>query len=163
MLEQMVQMGLLTDSAGNKLDDLSRFKFTDSIESSFEKMRTILEEIRDLLAYGLPQAARVSGNVVIAGLFAPRTTPIDAASDFAYPTGEMPGFAQGTMGKLLNFGAGTPVALHGWEGVYTAQDLAATGTSGGTMTVQLIQDGRRTAEVVVPWLPGAVKRYGLNR
>ena len=35
--------------------------------------------------------------------------------------------------------------------------------SGGTMTVQLVlPDGRTLADVVVPWIPGAVKRYGLR-
>lgn len=41
---------------------------------------------------------------------------------------------------------------------------AATGTDGGgTMTVQLVlPDGRTLADVVVPWIPGALKRYGLK-
>lgn len=74
MLQSMVQLGLLTDAAGNKLTDLSQFSFTDSIESSFQRMADILEQIRDLLASGIPNAAIVGGSA-IRGTFGPPQIP----------------------------------------------------------------------------------------
>jgi hypothetical protein len=61
MLQSMADMGLLLDENGNALKDLSRFTFTDSIESSFARMADVLTEIRDLLrsigAASLPSLA----------------------------------------------------------------------------------------------------------
>ena len=49
--------------------------------------------------------------------------------------------------------------LHGVERVQTpAQARAEGGGGGGPIVIQLIQDGRKTAEVVAPYLPGVVKQ-----
>lgn len=57
VIQGLIDMGLLTDENGNKLEDLSRFTFTGTLEDAFKEMKTVLEEIRDLLAKGLPRAA----------------------------------------------------------------------------------------------------------
>jgi hypothetical protein len=46
----------------------------------------------------------------------------------------LPGFAGGTHGRLLDFGEGTPVMLHGREGVVTEGDArAGSGGAGGVL------------------------------
>lgn len=141
MLTAMVNLGLLTDDAGNKLGDLSRFTFDASIESSFQRMADLLQEIVDLLARGLPNA----GQIGVRGL----------NESFEKLKGPPALGGQHTMSMPSMTDASA------WTGV-TASQTFETG-SGGTMTVQLIQDGRTTAEAIVPWLPGATKRYGVGR
>jgi hypothetical protein len=61
ILQGLIDMGRLTDENGDKLENLDRFKFSGAFEDIFKDMKTILEEIRDLLAGGIPNAARTGG------------------------------------------------------------------------------------------------------
>lgn len=99
------------------------------------------------------------------------------------------GHRVGTLGRygtwFKNFGRGTATTLHGSEAVVTrsqavpfAMDTLQTAlpsiaeASGGAMSaaasgpamakVQLVMDGRRVAEALVPVLPGAIRRYGVQ-
>jgi hypothetical protein len=159
-LEQLAAMGKLLDENGNAID-AGALDFKDIQDETLKNIQKILESIRDLLA-GLPTVAANAGKALQTSFFSePRVPPVDAAADTRYPTW-MPGFASGTMGRLLNFGSGTPVMLHGWEGVYTATDASRAGSGGGGTAI--LQIGSRVlAEVVVPEIPGVVKRYALNR
>lgn len=91
------------------------------------------------------------------------------------PHGDL-GFASGTPGlDYMNFGSGTSTVLHGEEAVIPrpgvgalAGDIAdvlgpvlSARSAGGTMTIVLNQDGRRSAEWLVPFIPGVVRRLGL--
>jgi hypothetical protein len=58
VVQGLLEMGLLTDENGNKLEDLSRFKFSGEFEDIFKDMKSVLEDIRDLLAGDLPNAAQ---------------------------------------------------------------------------------------------------------
>jgi predicted transcriptional regulator/plasmid maintenance system antidote protein VapI len=84
------------------------------------------------------------------------------AAVIAMPTpsapGGVPGFATGTGGKYLNFGSGTLAMLHGNERVMT-QGEGANGGGGGTAIIQL--EARTLAEIIVPEMPGVIRRYGL--
>lgn len=107
------------------------------------------------------------------------------------PEGDAGAFKVGTKGRLGrwfgNFGRGTRATLDGVEAVVTPRQAvpfaldtlrtslpalaesaalaAATraGASAGPMTahVQLLLDGRRLAEALVPILPGAIRRHGV--
>lgn len=56
VLQAMVDAGLLIDDAGEKLVDLSEFNFKAELETPFDRIVTVLEEIRDLLKNDLPAA-----------------------------------------------------------------------------------------------------------
>lgn len=65
---------------------------------------------------------------------------------------DVPGFANGTGGRFLDFGAGTPVILHGRERVVTEREAASGGFTGQqTIIVQL--DGQTLARSVARGLP----------
>lgn len=78
--------------------------------------------------------------------------------------GQLPGYAGGTMGQYLNFGAGTPVMLHGQERVMTADERDTS--SGVTINFDMrgaylpdrasLQD---FAERLMPALSAAGARY----
>lgn len=61
MLDSMAKAGYLLDENGNKLEDLSGYNFTDTIESSFQRMADLLEQIVTLLG-GIPNQARKIAN-----------------------------------------------------------------------------------------------------
>jgi len=79
------------------------------------------------------------------------------------------GFAGGTDGQFLDFGQGRMAMLHGEEAVVRRQDSqglaeAIAGALGGKVgggTVQVFIGPRKLAEIIMPELPGVVRRYGL--
>ena len=151
-IRQIDEMGLLLDENGNRIE-FSLLKFAD-IQDEYEKeVVSLLEQIRDLLS-GTGSAASGAGASV--------GVPSSGLGRIwrGYDGGEeiaMPSFRGGTHGAYQDFGAGTPVMLHGKERVMTE----AEGRGGGMMTVILEQDGRAAARFVAPYLPGEVKRLRL--
>jgi len=74
---------------------------------------------------------------------------------------DVPGFAGGTKGQYLDFGAGTTVRLHGRERVMTEGEYSSDrGGGGGTAIINI--DGRRFARIIVPHIPDVVQEYGLR-
>jgi hypothetical protein len=67
-MQRLVDAGLLVDDAGRKLEDLNGVTFEEMEDRALGAVVDILEEIRDLLARGLPAAAR-EGAEGIAGAF----------------------------------------------------------------------------------------------
>jgi hypothetical protein len=135
MLQSLVDMGLLTDANGDALEDLSQFEFGPKLESPFDRIATILEDIFVLLGGELPIAAETGAEGIRAALGDLKfTIPIDFdVNDPDWPENtigtpgrrgeggegpEIPGFQGGTHG-LRDFGGGTLVRLHGREDVRT--------------------------------------------
>jgi len=90
------------------------------------------------------------------------TIPVDFAIDestLRIPGANITGMAAGGIGRVTR----PSLFLAGEAG---PEDFAFSGAGrsfgggGGTVTVQLIRDGRREAEWLVPFIPGAVKRLG---
>lgn len=123
MLMQMTQANLLTDQFGNRLGDLSSLTFTDSIESSFQRMADILEQIRDLLARSIPDAADLSVRSVMSSM-----DKLSAATGGAVPGGD-----QRTHGFTESTGQSAPLA---------------TGKGGLTITVPVMLNDREIARSV---------------
>jgi hypothetical protein len=73
----------------------------------------------------------------------------------------VPGFAGGTHGAYLDFGAGTPVMLHGRERVMTeAEGRGNGGTFVGTTIVQV--DGREIARASTRYQKSVLAPYGVR-
>lgn len=53
MLEQMARMGLLTDAAGNKLEDLTGINFSDSLSQGFQGVIDAINHMTDALQHFL--------------------------------------------------------------------------------------------------------------
>lgn len=77
--------------------------------------------------------------------------------------GTVPSFDEGTGGQFVNFGAGTPAMLHGWERVMTEEE----GRGGGRPLVININnrtelDGRVVAENQVRYQGRVLAPYGIR-
>jgi len=174
-LQDMVDAGKLTDENGKKLEDLSGIKFAEPLSASVDRLIGKLDELIETLAKGVGGTLDAIGRKVVRPTVKPQYDPSDlpdnqGGGSGGGSNGEGPGFAGGTHGKYLDFGAGRRVTLHGKERVMTeAEGKAGPGSllpfpSGGGSTTQTIVvnlDGRQIAEVVVPQIPDVVKRYGL--
>jgi hypothetical protein len=72
------------------------------------------------------------------------------------------GFAGGTHGELVNFGAGTNVRLHGWERVQTEAEVKrGDNTRPIEIRIPLTLDGRIVTEQVVRLTPQVLAAHGL--
>lgn len=121
MLETMTKAGLLTDGAGEKLEDLSGFKFSEDLTHKIDALVLALEGLVDVLG-------RIPSPEITPVVNAPvyRGAPENPNDPFGgYDPGNPDGFATGTRGMFLDFGAGTNVRLHGKERVVTAAEGAA--------------------------------------
>jgi hypothetical protein len=102
LLEKMVDLGLLTDSAGNKMDDLSGLTFATTLTEGFKSVVDAIGELTRALTGGLGGALDELGRkrVVI-----PVEFDVDDVPDYGSPataaTGGIVGF-----GKILPFGRG---------------------------------------------------------
>lgn len=76
------------------------------------------------------------------------------------PPSALPGFAGGTHGAYLDFGAGTPVMLHGRERIVTASEGRQSGGWLGTTIVQL--DGREVARASTRYQKSVLSPYGVR-
>jgi hypothetical protein len=72
----------------------------------------------------------------------------------------VPGFAGGTRGAYLDFGAGTPVMLHGRERVMTEREGRQAGGFVGTTIVQV--DGREVARASTRYQRQVLAPYGVR-
>lgn len=122
MLEDMAKQGLLTDAAGNKIDDLSTagISFALTMSEGFKQLIEGVQKLTDAISRGLGNAITNIPQPHIVG-------HIDWESDSGVvgPNIDGGGFQGGTHGRLLNFGAGKRVTLHGLEQVKTANEVAS--------------------------------------
>lgn len=109
VLQRMVEQGRLTDAAGVKLEDLSKLNFAPPIEASIQKL---IDKMGDLIDRIGDVGGAIAGLPAVPGVSVPASDP--EAGDHT-----LTGHSTGTAGRYLNFGAGTPVMLHGRERVMT--------------------------------------------
>jgi TP901 family phage tail tape measure protein len=116
MLAKMLEQGLLTDENGEKLTDLSRLTWAETMTQGFDRVVGAVERLINALT-GIPNQIGID---VVGNYIPPEIPGVDTAD---------PGFATGTMGRLgkwlADFGAGTPTVLHGKEMVVPQAQIPA--------------------------------------
>ncbi len=149
-IERMEELGLFVDEAGNKLFDLTKLNFAETLD---QKFKTLIDTIGDLvqaIERGLGNAIRSIPQPQIEFPGPPRYEQPEMQEPSYYASG-------GVVVPFRPRGTDTvPAMLTPGERV-----IPRGGESGGTAVIEL--DGRTIARVVVPHIPGQVRRYGTGR
>lgn len=144
ILQSMVDQGVLLDENGVAITDLGRLNihWSESMTQGFDRVVTKLQELIDKLQ-GTGEAIEDIPSQVTVGVDFDVTPPqmpdfgsgfwdVSSLMNRGGPWWEqMPGFAHGTGGQFMDFGAGTPVMLHGRERVMTERE-GMSGWFGGS-------------------------------
>jgi hypothetical protein len=132
MLQSMIDQGKLTDEAGNQIKDLQAagVTFSETLTQGFDRVVKKLDQmlaklggVNDAIA-DIPDEVNVDVNV--------RTTGGGGGTIEPDPSSSIPGglrlhtFNEGTHGRFLDFGQGTPAMLHGKERVVTEDEIGTT-------------------------------------
>ncbi len=137
ILQKMLEQGTLTDEAGNAITDLegAGIHFAETMTEGFDRVVAKLDEL-----IGKLQAAGTAiGNLPsVPSLTAPDSPLFDPTQS------DLPGYVRGTGGRFVNFGAGTPVMLHGRERVMREGE-EAVGWSGVASRLDALSDDLRRA------------------
>lgn len=130
---QLVNMGLLTDENGVKIEDLEKsgLTFASTMDEKFGTLVDTIKELVEAISRGLGTA--------IANVPAVHVPVVYDDPGFT-PEG-VPGFAHGS-GGLRDFGTGTPVVLHGKEEVRTEAQVRQ-GEAGVAQLAREIREMRR--------------------
>jgi hypothetical protein len=131
MLQKMVEMGTLTDAQGNKIENLedSGISFAMTMSRGFQSLIDSVGKLTEAISRGLGLAVDTTSDKINR---MPRSVDVDVTYRTRGTIGMaegLEGFARGTDG-FQNFGAGTPVMLHGWEAV-VPRDQAVPGLLSG--------------------------------
>jgi hypothetical protein len=135
ILQKMIDMGLLTDDAGDKLIDLERIKFDKPLVQAIDGLIGKMDELIDKIENGLSGAIRNVPNL-----------------DFDVPHMASGGIV--TKPTLALIGEAGP------EAVVPLGGRGMGGTGGGPIVVQTFLDGYQIAEATVPHIPDVVRRRG---
>lgn len=165
-IDKLIEAGDLVDENGEKITDVSKLKFGETIKVGLEDVVKKLQEMIDLMTKGVSGAVKGIGDDLDRNKRDWddwRRRAKDAANDVASATGGVGGGSQppgdqsgrepelagGTRGKFLDFGSGTRVILHGRERVMTP------GEGGGEITIKVPVsiDGRQVAEASARYIP----------
>lgn len=165
-IENLRATGQLLDENGNAITDLSALRWgpaiqtqadlvrqaIESLNETFDRLTTKLEDLFDALAHGLPDAAArgAAGANAAFGQIEPVVPGGDRGIE---------GFSGGT-GGLRDFGRGTLAVLHGREAVFTEAQLRARDAR-GPVVVQVVLDGRVVAESTARHLPDLLPAFGV--
>jgi len=171
MLEQMVQAGQLYDANGNKIEHLedAGISFSMTMSQGFKQLIAEVGKLTDAISRGLGLAVDTT-SAKLRGM--PKQLPVDIVYRdpgfervhevevrYSSPGAPVESYQEGTNG-FRNFGAGTPVMLHGWEAVVPRDrastegpmpPLLAAGADGGgdiVIHTHLVLDGRELATAV---------------
>lgn len=172
IIQILIDMGLLTDAAGNKLTNIDDIHFGKDLISAVDALLNKLQDLIDTLLdvgdaadYAFPPSLggrpNIGGNPP-QGPAIPRPVPGEIPQPL--PGEPPPGGVEvptpppsGTRPRSLSFSSGT-----------ASQDVTAFGGTvpsgtglAATSTVIIELDGRALTEVIAPLLPGEYQRYGV--
>jgi hypothetical protein len=147
MLEAMVKAGTLTDANGEKIEDLedSGISFSMTMSEGFKALITSVDKLATVIS-------RTLGTAIADTTYRinqiPRNVPVTVTyTEVNRPTtttAPVESYQEGTDG-FRNFGAGTPVMLHGWEAVVPRDQASTPGgplePGGGDATVVINAQG----------------------
>lgn len=143
MIEQMFDMGLLTDAAGERLQSLDDIPFAETFSQSIDRVILKFDELIDKITRGVGGALSGLGGVNI---------PIGGG-------GQPPSLVEGGNGRTPTLALSGGSGLSGGGSVSLSSAIVSPQAS--TSTVIIEAEGRTLAEVLVPHIPGVVQRYGL--
>jgi anti-sigma factor ChrR (cupin superfamily) len=132
ILEQMVKQGLLTDENGNKLEDLSSIKFSETLSEGFTRVVDAVERLTRAITGGIEQSASAvvdfaqSASDAVGRIPTKLTFTVSGTTDSGSTIEHS--YAAGTRSAgrwFRNFGAGTAAVLHGDEAVVRRDQSAA--------------------------------------
>ena len=132
VIQAMIDNGELVDENGEAYTDISQIDFANPVVDKFDAIILKLEELINALIgdNGVTDAVADVGDAVEDDIPDEVTVdvvfnvgpvpPMPHIPDYSVPVNfrrnpRMPGFQGGTGGEFVNFGAGTPVMLHGRE------------------------------------------------
>jgi hypothetical protein len=155
MLQQMIDLGLLTDENGDAITSLedAGISFSKTMTQAFEGLNDTLDRLPERIAAalrGIPDSISI-----------PVDVPVNIHGKNYGSADVVPEFATGSNG-YQNFGSGTLAMLHGWEKVTPLGVGGGDGVAAQSIIVPVYLDGRQIAEATVPHIPAVVKRYGLR-
>jgi hypothetical protein len=116
LIDLLIQMGLLTNLTGGVLD-ASQLTWQQSITDT-DRLLAKLDEIIAAILYGVAGSAGYT-NAGNGGYAGPGGTGQQGGGSYSGGPIQM---ASGS-GGILNFGAGVDARLHGFEGVFTSQQM----------------------------------------
>jgi hypothetical protein len=170
VIDAMIAAGILTDEFGNKLNDASRITFQKPLVSAIEELTEALKGLIDhLSAVGTAAEegfGRARGAAEAIGWAVPRGSVPAAEGTRMHAGGpigpdELPIIAQAgeymmPRSAVSKYGTGLMNSLRGGT-------FQSGGSGGAPIQIVLEQDSSRTAEWLVPAIPGMVKRLRLNQ
>jgi hypothetical protein len=159
LIEELIRTGKLFDENGNAIEDIAKLKFGAPLVSEVDKIIKKIDELIEALTGGLVDAFQVATNVRVPVIKIPYE--YEATNELpGGPAPHVPGFATGTGGQFLNFGAGTLAMLHGYEAV-VPRGQAGPAAAPVVITVVSQLDGKEVARNQVRYLPNQLALAGV--
>jgi hypothetical protein len=134
MLEDMAKAGQLTDANGDKIEDLegAGVKWSLTMSEGFTKLIDAVTKLSEVISKNLGTSldnthAKINAipkYVDVNVAYHEQNRPAPVATE------ALEGYQHGTDG-FRNFGAGTPVMLHGWEAVVPREGASTAGAALG--------------------------------
>jgi hypothetical protein len=150
-LEDLMKMGKLVDENGNQFEDLEDVTWAKTMTQGFGEVTDAIHELTDALLNGVGGAIDNLNKRKVH-----IQTQIDSPDLSSRGVEEPSYYAKG--GTVVNFrprGSDTVPAM-----LTPGERVIPRGGGGGTAIFEL--NGRKVAEIVVPEIPGAVKRLGIR-
>ncbi|MEO8520050.1 MAG: hypothetical protein ABI603_01730 [Acidobacteriota bacterium] len=183
---QLIETGQLLDASGDKITDIGKLTFGETMQTSLQKLTETLQDLIKTLG-GVPKAAddAAAGWNEAVKRTTPWPQPYGGGSGDGSGDGSAPPVATGgyvgaygvrpfgySGGGLVRFrpqGTDTiPAMLTPGEIVLNAAQqkrvagVLSSGGGGQTIIIKTYLEGREVAETVVPHIPDALKRLGLR-